>query len=784
MKKALSINLNGQLFTIEEDAYEQLQQYIHSINEYFLKYKEGHEIVKDIEARMAEKFFDASQKSPNKVLTVTEVSNLMATLGNVADFEADENDLESEPNKFTEKTPPNLTQALSFKGLYRITNQKILGGVAKGIAHKNVLDPFWIRMVFLLSIGLAPLTGGFSLVAILVYVYCWLTFPVKNDYVENTQVKKLYRKVEDKKIAGVATGLASYFGIDLNFVRLLLVASVFFVGFGIAFYLVVWLITPLAQTVTERMQMEGEPITLENISFNIEKEQNGNTIKVVKEEFKLEKVFSPLRWVVKKGGVFMRWFLGLLLLVIGASFIISMFIAAQAALGNLNSIPVHFFAEIPVNYYNDIPRNLILFTLFAFLAPSITIFLMGVSVVKKKNYFINRVGEVLLGVFLVSLIGASTAFSKYSQNFKAQNKTSNTIELGYSEKINTLDFTSDTENNQLQPKILFVQSDSSFLRLSKITSSCGKTSQEAKSFASNIKYELNESDSMLVLNDYFSIPKEDNFRNQAFQLRVELPKNKIFYIGEELYGKIYVVMPDGYEQNIYSWNNGNYVSKLLNTRSERFLKVFFNDSGELIEMAKEKEKKENVAVEKDFHLSNKVTVEPFTSLELNDFVTVEITDDSTSNQIEILTNVKASKAIKHNVKEKTLYLTGGEKMDHKVRLSVKNLENLALKGHSKVVFKKYNSQNMILKMADNTSVSGDAFVNSIRIQLTEQAEFTSKELGCEFLNLTASNNTKCEIVVQQSIMANLFDQAFLIYKGQPEKENIFKKENVTVVKKE
>lgn len=54
--------------------------------------------------------------------------------------------------------------------------------------------------------------------------------------------QRLYRDGEDKKIAGVCSGLAYYFDIDTTLVRLAFVVLVLLGGGGFLAYLVLWLI--------------------------------------------------------------------------------------------------------------------------------------------------------------------------------------------------------------------------------------------------------------------------------------------------------------------------------------------------------------------------------------------------------------------------------------------------------------------------------------------------------------------------------------------------------------
>lgn len=55
--------------------------------------------------------------------------------------------------------------------------------------------------------------------------------------------QQLYRSRTDKRIAGVAGGIAEYFGIDPLLVRLGFVVAAF-MGFGVLLYLVLWILLP------------------------------------------------------------------------------------------------------------------------------------------------------------------------------------------------------------------------------------------------------------------------------------------------------------------------------------------------------------------------------------------------------------------------------------------------------------------------------------------------------------------------------------------------------------
>ena len=56
--------------------------------------------------------------------------------------------------------------------------------------------------------------------------------------------KKLYRVMQGKQLAGVCTGLAEYFKLDVTLVRVLWVLLVLFAGAGLLAYIACALIIP------------------------------------------------------------------------------------------------------------------------------------------------------------------------------------------------------------------------------------------------------------------------------------------------------------------------------------------------------------------------------------------------------------------------------------------------------------------------------------------------------------------------------------------------------------
>ena len=88
MKKTISINIAGILFNIEEDGYEKLRSYLDAIADYFRKFEGSHEIVADIESRIAEILL-ARKGETSQVVSAADVDHVILTMGKVSDFQAE-----------------------------------------------------------------------------------------------------------------------------------------------------------------------------------------------------------------------------------------------------------------------------------------------------------------------------------------------------------------------------------------------------------------------------------------------------------------------------------------------------------------------------------------------------------------------------------------------------------------------------------------------------------------------------------------------------------------------
>lgn len=167
MNKVLNINLGGYPFTIDDDAYAQLDNYLKAIHRHFRSSEGYEEITTDIESRMAELFQEKLENHP--IITQIDVKNVVAIMGTPEDFGADPFEAEA-PRSSSGKSGEGFN-IKTGKRLFRDPEREAIGGVCAGIAaYFGIEDPLWVRLAFIVF----AFTGGFSL---LLYVILWAVLP-------------------------------------------------------------------------------------------------------------------------------------------------------------------------------------------------------------------------------------------------------------------------------------------------------------------------------------------------------------------------------------------------------------------------------------------------------------------------------------------------------------------------------------------------------------------------------------------------------------------------------
>ncbi|MCM1291683.1 MAG: PspC domain-containing protein [Prevotella sp.] len=178
MKITKNINLGGFLFTIDEDAFDLLNNYLDTLKNALKIAKEDSELLDDIEGRIAELLLEYTDNG-KRIVTFRMVEKAIDCLGKPEEFIDIDISKDSSGNEDIrieeEVTPPPFSQNIDEKKvkhrLYRDPRTKIIGGVCSGIASYFDIDVIWVRLIFVLSVLLSVAN------AFWIYLILWAIIP-------------------------------------------------------------------------------------------------------------------------------------------------------------------------------------------------------------------------------------------------------------------------------------------------------------------------------------------------------------------------------------------------------------------------------------------------------------------------------------------------------------------------------------------------------------------------------------------------------------------------------
>ncbi len=84
--------------------------------------------------------------------------------------------------------------------------------------------------------------------------------------------RKLYRDPVARVLGGVCSGLSIYTDVPLWLMRAIFVVFAFFGGFSVLVYVILWIVVPEARTASQKIEMEGRPVNIENIKDFVKQE--------------------------------------------------------------------------------------------------------------------------------------------------------------------------------------------------------------------------------------------------------------------------------------------------------------------------------------------------------------------------------------------------------------------------------------------------------------------------------------------------------------------------------
>ncbi|MFN3267136.1 MAG: PspC domain-containing protein [Deinococcales bacterium] len=133
------------------------------------------------------------------------------------------------------------------KRWYKFKRDRVIGGVVSGFAWYSGIHPLWMRATLLflgLSGAILPQLFSMLVVTYILALFMLPNVPSELEPEVSPLINGLVRPVRERLLSGVCAGIAKYYKIDVNIVRILTVILAISGGVGIVAYAVAWLMMP------------------------------------------------------------------------------------------------------------------------------------------------------------------------------------------------------------------------------------------------------------------------------------------------------------------------------------------------------------------------------------------------------------------------------------------------------------------------------------------------------------------------------------------------------------
>ena len=386
----------------------------------------------------------------------------------------------------------------------------------------------------------------------------------ENQQPQNIRIKskKLYRDNEKGIIGGVASGLSHYFGIDVVWIRVLLILFVFLgFGSGIFAYIILWIVTPEAQTTSEKLEMTGEAVNISNIEKKVRAEFENVTEKIKNADY--DKYGNQIKKNANKVGnslgnfilnVFkaLAKFLGIILIIIGLTTLAFLLIGVFT-LGTNTFIDFPWQGFVETGNFTDYPIwtfGLLMF--FAIGIPFFFLTLLGFKLLAPSTKSIGAIAKyTLLALWIIALILVTFLGIKQASAFAVEGrivkKEALNIALNdtllikfkhndyYAKDIDDrfeFKITQDSTNNdiiysnEVHFQIKKSNENYSYIQIEKEAK--GKSFSEARHKANQIRYQYAIVGNQLIFDNYLLTDLKNKFRNQQIEITLFLTEGTLF----------------------------------------------------------------------------------------------------------------------------------------------------------------------------------------------------------------------------------------------------------------
>lgn len=488
MNKTVNINLAGTFFHIDEDAFGKLQRYLEAIRKSLSDPQGSDEIIKDIEARIAELFSEKLERE-TQVVTLKELDEVIAVMGQPEDYAVDEEIFEDQPKSSSRSSA-------GHKQLFRDVDDKYIAGVSSGLGHYLGLDAIWIRLLWVL---LTLFSGG---TFILVYILFWILVPpalttsdklkMTGEPINISNIEKKFKegyenvaeKVKnvdyDKYGQQVKSGASGFFESLGSILRTLFSIFVKFLGVLVVIVSLSTLIGLIVGLFTAGSLGIWGPEEFSNIYYLVDTTN------------------APL------------WLISLMVLfAVGIPFFVLFILGLKMLVTNLKSI--------------GLPAKITLFILW--LASVIALGVIGLRQATETAYDADFNMEEVLDVRKGDTL---TIKMVSNENYEYDAVKRGSMELKYDESGNRILYSTDV-------RLIVRSTPDSIGKLVIRKSAEGNTYLDAKDRAGEIEYSYQFDGQTLALNSYLTTGFDQKFRDQEVTIIVYLPEGSVLYADDNTY---------------------------------------------------------------------------------------------------------------------------------------------------------------------------------------------------------------------------------------------------------
>lgn len=601
MKQVININFQGRVVPIEVTAFDLLKNYTDSLNRHFANEEGKEEIINDIESRIGELFQERIAKGAT-CITDDDVNAIIKSMGRPEEFETmDEAQPASATSSTGQEQASSGTSGTGNKRLYRNENDKVLGGVCSGLANYFNIDVVVVRIIFVILL--------FSGIGFLTYIIMWIAVPGSSTQQIGGARRKLFRDPDEKMIAGVCSGIGHYFGINPWIPRALFLLPFLsflsrwghwggFWDFGdvirftfsptsLIVYIILWIVIPEALTTSEKLEMKGEKVDMNSIKASVMEEMKGVGKKAEKFGKEASTVInekaSAVAGDVKSFAKRSRGGVGNVIAMIAkifAYFVIGVvcfaFVMALIGLGifSVGIFPLKDYV-LRGGWQNFYAWG----TLILFIAvPIIAIITWLIRKIARAKSNSRILGFTFGSLWAVGWVCIIMLIATVTRDFKSVSRLDEqAVELtnpGVNKMVVTssLPFTKKYYSRnwiRFEPFENLIDDDTAYVRnvyveITKSPSDSfqvtmkktarGNTRTDANDLARLIKFDVEQKDSILLLEKGIAINKTDKFRNQMVIITVYVPVGKQIRVNKGIGWPVHF----GSDNWDNEWNNDYY----------------------------------------------------------------------------------------------------------------------------------------------------------------------------------------------------------------------------------